>query len=169
MCIATLALLLAACGSSEEAGNNSSSGEGQVVEQTPANLQDDPNNSVVPLTSPAAEPTASPSPIASLPAAFRGRWGMVPNDCVPDRDDAKGLMTVSADTLGFYESRGRVTQAELLGPAAVRLDLAFTGEGQEWTRRTTLTLLDDGRTLIAETPADPEPPMRSLRYSRCPA
>ena len=164
------ALFLVACGSSEDGGNNSSEGAegGAAVEQTPANLQDDPNNSVVPLTTPNAAPTPTPSPIAALPAGFQGRWGLVPNDCV-ERDDGKGLMTVTADTLAFYESRARIERAAVVRPETIRLDLAFSGEGQNWKRQTTLTRLDGGRTLIAETPADPEPPMRNLRYMRCPA
>ena len=164
MIAASALLLLAACGSSEEAGNNSSD-SGQTVEQTPANLQDDPNNSVVPLSPPTPAPTPSASPVASLPSDFQGRWGMVDNDCIPGRADAKGLMIVAADGLGFYESRGRIQKAQAIRSNTLQLDLAFTGEGQEWNRTETLTLLDDGKTLVR----DEQKPAASYRYSRCPA
>ena len=163
--VATAAvLLLAACGGGEEAGDNSSSA-GQVIEQTPTNLQDDPNNSVVPLSPPSPAPAPSASPIAALPAEFQGRWGMVDNDCVPGRDDAKGLMTVAADGLRFYESRGRIERAAAVRPGSVELDLAYTGEGQEWNRTETLALQDGGRTLVREE----RKPAGSYRYVKCPA
>lgn len=157
-------LLLAACSGSEE-GNNSSDSAGQTIEQTPSNLQEDPNNQVVPLTTPTSAPAPSPTPVAALPESFHGRWGMVAEDCIPGRADAKGLMIVAADGLGFYESRGAVEQARQLRANTLELDLAFTGEGQEWNRTETLTLADDGRTLIREE----QRPAASYRYSKCPA
>jgi hypothetical protein len=176
--IVAAALLLSACGGGEGGGNSagdngSDDAAGSVVEQTPANLQDDPNNMVVPLTSPSSAqspapspvPGASASPVASLPASFQGRWGMVAKDCDPKLDyAAKGLMVVGADTLKFYESRGRIERAAASRPGTFQLDLAYTGEGQTWSRRETLTLLDDGRTLVRE-----ERPAGSFRYTKCPA
>ncbi len=53
-------------------------------------------------------------------------------------------------------------------PTVLEADLSFTGEGQQWARHTRYTLLDAGKTLVAESD-DPEPPMRNLRYARCPA
>ena len=158
-------LPLAACGGGEEAGNNSSDQATTTVEPVPSNATVDPQNTVVPLP-----PAASPTPVAAsgFPAEYQGRWGMVPNDCDPARDDAKGLMVVGADRLTFYESRGTPTRIEQTTPTRLVAELGFTGEGQEWTRRTSFTLADGGRTLVTETPDDPEPPMRSLRYSRCP-
>jgi hypothetical protein len=161
-------LLLSACGggSEEEAGNNSSSSVGAAVEQTPSNLQDDPNNSVVPLSPPSPQPAPSGTPVAALPADFQGRWGMGDKDCDPAFDYvAKGLMVVSADTLKFYESRGRVERARSDRPGAIELDLAFAGEGQDWQRTETLTLQDGGRTLVREE----QKPAGSYRYTRCPA
>jgi hypothetical protein len=90
---------------------------------------------------------------------------MTANDCVPNRGDAKGLMIVAADALAFYESRGVVEKAAETRPGTLTLDLAFTGEGQEWNRRETLTLLDGGRTLVREE----QKPAGSFRYTKCPA
>lgn len=158
-------LLLAACSGGGNEGNNSSDSDGQTVEQTPANLQDDQTNSVVPLSPPTPAPTPTASPIASLPSGFQGRWGLVDNDCIPGRADAKGLMIVAADGLGFYESRGAVRKAEAIRENTLQLDLAFTGEGQEWNRTQTLTLLDGGKTLVREE----QKPAGSFRYVKCPA
>lgn len=158
-------LMLAACSGGGEGNNSAEAESGLVEEKTDANLEDDPQNTAVPLTTPTTAPTASPSPIAALPPAFQGRWGMVDNDCVPGRADAKGLMIVSADGLGFYESRGKVEQATASGPGTLTLDLAFTGEGQEWNRTETLTLMDGGKTLVREE----QKPAGSFRYTKCPS
>ncbi|KQU61723.1 hypothetical protein ASG67_00575 [Sphingomonas sp. Leaf339] len=170
-----LALLLAACGSSDEAGNNSageSSGGGAAVEQTPANLMEDPTNSVVPLTPPGSSPTpmASATPVAALPDAYRGRWGMTVADCNPAKADvAKGLMVVAADRLTFYESRATPANIRLDTPARLTTDLNFSGEGQTWTQTATMTLLDDGKTLVREVTKGDDLGMKGAqRYSRCP-
>jgi len=158
-------LLLGACGGGE-AGNNSSDEAATTVEPVPDNATDDPGNSVVPLP-----PAASPSPIAAngFPQGFQGRWGLGDKDCDPaSADVAKGLMAVEPARVVFYESRGTPTRIEQTTPTRLVAELGFTGEGQSWTRRSTFTLLDAGKTLLTETPDDPEPPMRSLRYTRCP-
>src|SRR6478752_2914554 len=49
---------------------------------------------------------ADPAPAAmAIPAALQGRWGLTPADCMSGRSDAKGLLTIAADGLQFYESR----------------------------------------------------------------
>ena len=170
-----LALTLAACSGGESA-NNESSGGSAAVEPTPTNLTDDPQNTLVPLdppgngaaTSPVPLPTASPSPIAAIPADFQGRWGMVPNDCDPQRADNKGLLTIAGSRLSFYESRGTAAGIRQLQPTRIGFDLPMSGEGMTWSEPTTLTLLDDGKTLVREATGSPDR-AGSFRYSRCPA
>jgi hypothetical protein len=162
-----LLLALAACGGGQgSTGSNSSdgtekgsAGATQVVEQTPSNLQDDPQNGVVPLETPKPAATA-----ASIPAAFQGRWALVPNDCDESRGDAKGLMTVSADRLKFYESRATPGAIRMAGPGRLQTTLSFVGEGQSWSHPTTLTVQENGRVLVRE-----EQGSDALRYTRCPA
>ena len=153
-------VLVAAC-SSGGAGDNASdaaAGSTQTQADTP---NADTGNEMAPLP-----PRPSPTPISGgLPANFQGRWGMVPNDCVPGRADAKGLMIVSADGLGFYESRAAIEKVVNSSPGTLTLDLNFSGEGQRWDRRETLTLLDDGKTLVRQE----QKPAGSFRYSKCPA
>ena len=173
--ILSAALCLAACSGGETA-NNESSGGSAAVEPTPTNLIDDPRNTLVPLDppgngaamSPAPLPTASPSPIAAMPADFQGRWGMVANDCDPKRDDNKGLLTIAGNRLSFYESRGSATGIRQTQPTQVAFDLPMSGEGMTWSEPTTLTLLDTGKTLVREVTGAPDR-AGSFRYSRCPA
>lgn len=172
---AAVALTLAACSGGESAGNESSGGSA-AIEPTPDDLTVDPQNTLVPLDppgnaavqSPVPLPTASPSPIAAIPADFRGRWGMVPNDCDPKRADNKGLLTIAGNRLSFYESRGTADTIRQLEPTRIGFDLPMRGEGMTWSEPTTLTLLDDGKTLVREVTGSPDR-AGSFRYSRCPA
>ncbi|MCP3735808.1 hypothetical protein M9979_13080 [Sphingomonas sp. RP10(2022)] len=173
--LAIAALSLAACSGGESA-NNESSGGSAAVEPTPGNLSIDPQNTVVPLDppgnaavqSPVPLPTASPVALTALPAGFEGRWGMVPNDCDPKRADNKGLLTIAGDRLSFYESRGTAGSIRQTQPTQVAFALPMSGEGQTWSEPTTLTLLDDGKTLVREAKGSPDR-AGSFRYSRCPA
>ncbi len=159
-------LALAACGSSDEAANNAQAQDGAGVEAAPAALQDDPGNAVVPIGNTVSALPAAVA-VAAVPAAFRGRWGMVPNDCDPARADNKGLMTVTADTLRFYESRATVADAKQAG-TTLNATLSFSGEGQTWRQDGRLVLLDDGRTLVRDGTGEG---MEGgpFRYSKCPA
>lgn len=115
-----------------------------------------------------ATPTATPTPepATGIPAALHGRWGLVPADCTSTRGDNKGLLTITADMLRFYESRGTIAKIVERDANRIVADFAMTGEGQEWTRRMTLDAQDDGRTLIRrEQGADAMP--GALKYSRC--
>jgi hypothetical protein len=112
------------------------------------------------------EPAAPAETTATaLPASFVGWWGMVPNDCDPARDDAKGLMEVTPSLLRFYESRGTVKAVTIASPGKVKADIGFEGEGQTWQSVMTLTLVDGGKALLREEADLPQP----WRYERCPA
>lgn len=114
--------------------------------------------------SPAASAPVQQAPSLTIPAAFHGRWGMVTADCDPARDDAKGLVTISAGEIEYYESVAR--PARLSESSADRLKgvFAFTGEGMEWKREMTLSLSGDSLTLddVGEDTA-PEPEL----HTRC--
>lgn len=145
-------LLLAAC------DNGTQRADG-AAEETLAE-----NGPTAPSPSP---PVDAESPIPTqLPAALQGRWGLVPADCDPARDDAKGLLTITADELEFYESvgtLGTITEAE---PTRIRAAFDFEGEGMTWQRELVLDVQDDGATLIRREfgeDAAPEP----FRYAKC--
>jgi hypothetical protein len=164
-----LLLALAACGGGSEGANTAdeeAAGQPTVQQAVPENLTDDPRNEAIPLDPPlpsTSSAASTPASLSAFPASFRGRWGLVAADCTPGRADAKGLMEVGPTTLRFYESRATATALTQPRPARVEARLAFTGEGQEWTRMNALTLVNDN-TLVREE----RDPATSLRYARCP-
>lgn len=102
----------------------------------------------------------------AIPEALHGRWGLVPADCTSTRGDAKGLITIDAERIEFYESRAVVDEIEEQDTGMIRARFAFTGEGQEWTRDIEWRLSEDGATLMrSETGEDAldEP----LSYTKC--
>ena len=112
---------------------------------------------------PRPRPSASGPAVAELPAAFRGRWGLLPADCEAGRSDNKGLVTVEPKALIFYESRAVPQSIVQTGPNAVSMDVAFSGEGQEWRRTVRLEARDN--VLVREE----DSPRLSLTYRRCSA
>jgi len=125
-------------------------------------------------TAPAAEaatPPATATPGATptattIPAAIQGRWGLVAADCTSTRGDAKGLLTIDATTLRFYESVGTLAEVEEATDTRLRADFDFTGEGMTWRRNETLAVEDGGRTLIRRESGDDAAP-GPFRYGRC--
>ena len=105
--------------------------------------------------------TADAPASGGVPAIFHGRWGMVPADCTSTRGDAKGLVTITAEGLKFYESQARPAGNIKTSADSLSGDFAFTGEGQSWTRYQTLEL-QDGKLVRTESS-----PMVSYTYVRC--
>jgi hypothetical protein len=120
-----------------------------------------------------SEAALSPSPIATgtspateIPLAIRGRWGLVPADCTSTNGDNKGLVTIDATSLKFYESRATLGAVKNADDGSIAATYAFTGEGQNWTLEVELDVADGGKTLIRKETgqdASPEP----LTYTRC--
>ena len=167
-------LSLAACKGGESLDNQS--GGSAAVEPTPSNLNDDPQNMIVPLDPPGNQaapapvplPTASRVALTAIPQGFQGRWGVNADDCDPSTGADKGKLTIAGNRLSFFESRGTATRIMRTQPDQIAFDLPMSGEGMTWSEPTTLTLLDGGRTLVREvkSPADRA---TTDRYSRCPA
>lgn len=155
------AMALAACGSSSD----------------DSAAQDGPAAPVAADSIPASTEPADTSPIpaspdtavvAAIPAAMQGRWGMVPADCTSTRGDAKGLITVSAKDIRFYESVGTLGTISQGDANHIRANFAFTGEGMEWTREMDMAIEDGGEVLIRQEfgqDAIPGP----QRYTKCKA
>ncbi|MGN6498347.1 MAG: hypothetical protein ACTHK5_13585 [Tsuneonella sp.] len=124
-----------------------------------------------------AQPPAAPSPSDTsgipeqgIPAIAQGRWGLVPADCTSTKGDAKGLLTVSATTLTFYESVGRLGTIRDHAENSVTAEFAFSGEGMTWTRTETLEVKDGGKTLVrTETGGDEPGSGGPFTYTRCAA
>ena len=122
-----------------------------------------------PVTNDTAGPAAGAPPIVSneadpsgvIPAALQGRWGMTPADCEPGRSDAKGLLTISATDLKFYESRGVPGTSIEAGSDGISGNFDFTGEGQTWSKYVSLKL-QNGELIRTE-----RNPAASYNYARC--
>jgi hypothetical protein len=143
----TGALLLAACSGSEQPSEAPSSEASVAVTETPT-------------------PIASSTGELRIPAALRGRWGLVPADCTSTRGDAKGLIVIDAETNKFYESRAKLDVVKDIRESRVSASFDFTGEGQEWKMDEELELQNDGKELVRTERGEnamPEP----LRYTRC--
>ena len=110
---------------------------------------------------PTRDTGAAPTPAAAIPAAFHGRWGLTPGDCTSTRGDAKGLLTISAGGLKFYESRAVPVGNAQSSADSFSADFAFTGEGMEWSKYQTLERRGD------ELVRTESRPMASFTYARC--
>lgn len=159
-------MLLAACG--EKEGDNPRMSTDIVDEQasydvsnaTPAQdpaLVADDDAAAEPKPKPkpksavsgrAADPLTSSragSPIGAIPAALQGRWTGL-NDACGDRS-AELELTVTPKSLIFHESVGTVQGVASGVNGRLRIDAAFTGEGDSWTKKLELRPSANGREL----------------------
>ena len=150
-------LALAAC-------DNGTQGAGTTAEEAAADGNIAANSSVGETAAPPAD-AGTPAP-TEIPAAMRGRWGLVRGDCTSTRGDAKGLLTITADKLQFYESVGTLDTIMEAEPARVRATFDFEGEGMAWEREIVLDVQDGGATLIRRDYGDDAAP-GPLRYAKC--
>jgi hypothetical protein len=150
-------VLLAACGKPDavaEVANN--------VEGLPSANASGPSPTGAPPANASANAAASTEdPIAAIPVALRGRWGLTPRDCTSTLGDAKGLLIVNPTELRFYESRAIPAPGVQTSPDSINGNFAFTGEGQEWVKYETLELQQDK---LIRTERDP---VASFSYVRC--
>ena len=150
-------LVLAAC-------DNGTQGADTTAEEAAVDGDLAANGSIAPTLSPPTD-TGTPAP-TELAAVFQGRWGLVPEDCTSTRGDAKGLLTISASKLDFYESVGTLNTIMEAEPTRVRAAFDFEGEGMTWEREIVLDVQDDGATLIRRDYGDDAAP-GPFRYAKC--
>lgn len=163
----TLATLMALAACSPDTADNA----------TPA-----PTNDVIPADNAAQVPDAPQNGAANgvdtapaaqddgtmIPPALRGRWGMVPKDCTSLHGDAKGLLEISATELMFFESRGTLKTLTEREATRIKANFTLNGEGMTWQSTMTLTVQDNGQSLIRQEDPDDGPPA-SYHYTRCKA
>lgn len=85
------------------------------------------------------------SPTGAIPAALQGRWTGL-NDRCGDRS-ADLELTVTPKSLIFHESVGTVKGVTSGANGRLRIDAAFTGEGDSWTKTLELRPSASGREL----------------------
>ena len=179
---ALLALALAACQQPADDSNIAIDNGVNAAEAAAADVETLPpsETSVPPTSSNAgaaplneADDGGSEDPKqAFFPAQYRGRWGLVPADCTSTRGDAKGLITITADAIRFYESVARPAALTSVGERRLDGNYAATGEGQSWTLLQRLELDADGKTLtrtVDEGDSAPSSGGNRFVYTRCPA
>ncbi|MFY0636172.1 MAG: hypothetical protein JXQ91_20345 [Vannielia sp.] len=110
------------------------------------------------------ETGAEPAP-GTIPASLQGQWGLTALDCEGGAA-AKGLMTVGATTVSFYESRATLGEVHERDSSRIRATFSFSGEGQTWTSDMILDGQDGGETLIRRTYGNTDLP-GPLKYTRC--
>lgn len=143
-CALAILMLLAGCGQPDgPAGDEATADAAINSAEAPRGTDEPPANTSAGTIDPAVV-----APAGAIPAAFHGRWGMVPADCTSTRGDAKGLLLVEGDGLRFYESRAVPRNIALAGPNEWSADFDYSGEGQTWSERTTMTLTNSGKTLV---------------------
>lgn len=152
-------LALAACKAAPETNATQDAEAANQADAPVKDVETLPPDETMP---PPANENESAAP-KTIPAAFLGRWGMVPNDCDPTRDDAKGLVEIGADSMKFYESRAKLSKVTGAWPEKIEAEFAYTGEGQSWTKKETLALTGSSNTLTRTEDG------ASFTYKRCPA
>jgi outer membrane lipoprotein-sorting protein len=157
---AVIALALAAC-------RQSSDDNFAIDDTNMANAEIEtlpPDETVTNETANVADGNSVETPgTLAIPAAFHGRWGMVPADCTSTKGDAKGLIAIEGNSIKFYESVGKLTKVTLNAPENFTGTFAFTGEGQSWTNSQNLKLTGSSSTLVrSETDV-----AQSYTYKRC--
>ena len=102
-----------------------------------------------------------PAAVVKIPAALQGRWGLTPVDCMPGRDDAKGLLVITPGDLRFYESRAVPVANVIADEDSIAGNFAYTGEGQSWTKYQSLKV---DKQIMVRTESNPT---ASFSYAKC--
>jgi hypothetical protein len=147
-----LILSVAACGKRDPVAD-----EANAVAPSAASTND--SAGAVAGGPPPISPDATSGGVIALP--IQGRWGLTPADCTSMRGDAKGLLTITADQIQFYESRGTPGTSIESNDSGISGNFNFTGEGQNWSKYVSLKL-QHGELVRTE-----RGPMASYTYARC--
>ena len=156
--IPALALVLAACGGSNDDGPSSAEPV-EAVSDTPIPVE--PDGGIGDGAKPLDEVLAN-----RIPTRFHGVWDYDKGTCAPESDLR---MEISGSEILFYESIGMVTGVEEEGDAII-VALAMEGEGDTWEQKTRLMLTGEGERQRLET-SDGDKPRVVDEYpsKRCPS
>ena len=165
LALLALPVALAACGQNRSPSDDVATDAAAPADAEPAGAAASATASTPPNPLPTTTDTSG-IPEFGIPVALQGNWGLVPADCTSKRGDAKGLLRISATTLTFYESVGKLGAIRSSSDSAIRANFAFTGEGMNWTREVELTA--NGNKLT-RTERGGEQPGGPFTYTKCAA
>ncbi|WP_257555440.1 hypothetical protein [Sphingobium sp. CFD-2] len=144
-------LVLAACG--DKPGDQPGIAT-NIVDEAMNEVQQVPEGANgIQTAEPAPEIPSKPVPVGStIPASVQGRWTGLDESCADRATELE--LTITPTSLVFLESEGKATGVSHGPDGRIRIDAAFTGEGQSWNRKLELrpsasgrelTVIDDGR------------------------
>ena len=150
-----LVLAVAACGSNGPVDDKAKDTAGLPdASITAPSAAGEPHGKTVPGDGPLI-------PAVKIPAAFQGRWGLTPGDCMTSLGDAKGMLVINEGELRFHESRA-VPAADVEGDGnSISGNFGFSGEGRSWMKYEALKL-EKGVLTRTETK-----PTASFSYAKC--
>ena len=87
----------------------------------------------------------------TVPDQFRGKWaGSLAKCNVP----SESSLSIHADRVDFYESRGKVLAVQLISDLEMEVHLESLGEGKTWPSTRRFKLSEDRRSLTDVTRRD---------------
>lgn len=114
-----------------------------------------------PTGSVSASQTNIARPQTEIPAFFRAEWNLRLEDC--GRLESDGRLVITARELEFYESRGKVISAAVVGDS-LTVSAAMSGEGETWEESYHFRLASDGQALLQPVSQGDD----GVRRLRCP-
>ena len=118
-----------------------------IVDEAMNDIQQVPQDAnEIQTAEPAPEIPSSPATVGStIPASLQGRWTGLDESCADRAADLE--LTITPTSLVFLESEGKATGVSHGPDGRIRIDAAFTGEGQSWKRKLELRPSAGGREL----------------------
>lgn len=83
-----------------------------------------------------------------IPDQFRGQWRGRQTECGRPAESSLGI---TADSVNFYESRGRVLAVDAMKERDIEVLVELSGEGQVWRQTRRFKLSEDGAALTELT------------------
>ena len=153
-------LCLAACGGASPVADKA---ENAASLPAPATVSSsDPSGAPPPANALSRQISSrSSGSVPEIPKKLQGRWGLNPEDCLPNRGDNLGVLEISASEVRFHESVARPKGNANASEDSYGADFTFTGEGQSWARFESMRL-ENGKLVRTESS-----PMASYTYAKC--
>lgn len=138
-------LVLVACGEKKDGQSGVMT---NIIDQAMPDVREVPQGANgIQTAEPAPDIPAPETPAGStIPASVQGRWAGLDESCAGRATELE--LTITPVSLIFLESEGKATGVSHGPNGSIRIDAAFTGEGQSWNRKLELRPSANGRELI---------------------